>query len=508
MSDTVSDPEAQRRYQLDRPVGSGGFGDVYLGRLLGRSGFTKIVAIKVLNGKLARHPEIEQRLRDEARLLGLLRHRAIVQVEDLVEIGGCWAIIMEFIEGEDLGALLTRGPLPPRVACGIAQEVASALKAAHTARDRQTGEPLEIVHRDIKPANLRITPAGEVKVLDFGIARSRFDAREAHTRDLSFGSTGYMAPERLDGIDTPPSDVYALGAVLSESLTGKRLGQLSIHPAQHAEALFTLRASLGDAPPALVDLLLRMLAYERGQRPSADDVERSLRELLVELPGPWLQDWAPAVITRAAPLSTLPPSPRSPSMATRAVDVAPTLAPAPPTARLAAPPAIPASVDTTALELLPPPPSPAQRGHADRTNEDAVFDEDVFDEVVFDDAMFDDVMFEDPVFQDVAFQDNVFAEPDHAPGFDDLGFDDLPPGGMARPPIRSLLPFAIGGAAALLLLLAGVGALAVVGLWLDDTSTAQSSGATNDATADAESSEQRSGGKKRSDGRRKGGSGR
>ena len=474
MYDTVSDPEAQRRYELDKRIGSGGFGEVYLGRLLGRSGFTKVVAIKVLNGNRVDNPEIEQRLRDEARLLALLRHRAIVRVEDLVEIGGRWAVVMEYIEGSDLTALVRRGPLPPRVACGITQEVAGALKAAHTARDGQTGEPLEIVHRDIKPANLRITPAGEVKVLDFGIARSRFDAREALTRDLSFGSTGYMAPERLDGIDTPPSDIYALGAVLSECLTGARLGQLSIHPDQHAEALAALRASLDRAPATLVDLLLQMLAYERDQRPSADDVERSLRELMAELPGPWLQDWAPTVITRAEPRAYTPiaPAPHAAAAAagesTRLVAPAPTLAPGDPTAALSslAPPSstrlpAPPSIATSALELeleLDPPAVASPPA-------DALVD-------VLVDAL--------PL--------------DTPPAFDMLETEYAP-----LPPARPLLRMALGGALALVFLLSGVGALAVIGLMLDDPPAAQSS--TGDATADADD---RSGGGKR---RRKGGSG-
>ncbi len=278
------------------PLGEGGFGSVYLGRLIGQSGFTKTVAVKLLHDQDTDQPELEHRLRDEARLLARLRHRAIVHVDDLVQIDGRWAVVMEYVEGADLLALLGGGPIPPRAACGLVMEVAGALRAAHTAVDDETGRPMEIVHRDIKPANIRVTPGGTVKVLDFGVARARFDAREAETQSITFGSLGYMAPERLEGLDTPASDVYSLGSVLFECLSGQALGRLSIHPRRYREALELATDAL-ELNPALTELLRSMLAYDRFSRPDAAECERALRDLQGALPGPWFQEWAEGAVS-------------------------------------------------------------------------------------------------------------------------------------------------------------------------------------------------------------------
>ena len=145
------------------------------------------------------------------------------------------AVVKEYVEGFDHRQLLKTQPIPLRPALEIAGEAAAALRTAHEAVDPDRGTPLKIVHRDIKPANIKVTPAGEVKVLDFGIARAAFVERETLTRDsISFGSMGYLAPERYDGIDVPASDVYSLGIVLYEIVTGEAVGQLSVHPERHA----------------------------------------------------------------------------------------------------------------------------------------------------------------------------------------------------------------------------------------------------------------------------------
>jgi len=295
-----------RSYRLVSTLGRGGFGSVYRGELRGASGFSKQVAIKLLNEDTSEVEDFKARLRDEARLLALLRHRAIVHVEDLVHIDGRWAVVMEFVEGADLEQLFTLGPLPPRPVCELAIEVASALQVAHEAVDPRSGRSLSIVHRDIKPANIRVTPSGEVKVLDFGVARAVFDERESLTRGISFGSMGYLAPERIDGHDTPASDVYSLGVVLLEALTGQTLGQLSVHPRGHAtqlrNQLDALTAELeGDFGAGIASQLGGMLAYEREHRPTAHEVAERFQDLLIEAPGPWLKRWIPSVIAQVRP---------------------------------------------------------------------------------------------------------------------------------------------------------------------------------------------------------------
>lgn len=289
-------PSGGRTYRLIAPLGQGAFGTVWLGQVTSGSQFVKQVAIKFLRGEAAETPDFARRLRDEARILAMLRHRAIVSVDDLVEIDGQWAVVMECIEGANLQQLLSQGRVPLRPACEIGLEVASALRAAHAAVDPESGRPMQIVHRDIKPANILVTAQGEVKVLDFGVARAQFVAREAQTRSVAFGSTGYMAPERFDGVDSSAGDVYALGVVLLECLTGTTLGKLSVDPGRHAAAvrgaLDRLPSDLRVAWPLLAD----MMRYDPGHRPATPAVVRALQDLSVHARAPWLADWASRAI--------------------------------------------------------------------------------------------------------------------------------------------------------------------------------------------------------------------
>lgn len=284
--------EGGRRYKILGVLGRGGFGTVYRAELLGEGGFTRAVALKVLNAEVAGLADVAGRLRDEARLLGLLRHRAILQVDGLVRLDGRWTVVMEYVEGVDLAALIARGPCPPGVALEVISEVASALHVAyHWASP--AGE-LRLLHRDIKPSNILVTAAGEVKVLDFGIARAEFDAREAQTKSVLFGSPGYIAPERLDFVEAPAGDVYSMGVVLHELLAGtgfgKTVGRLESQARQVRQGRERLDAA--GVPAEVSELVARMLAYEPGDRPSARDVERACRELRGRLAPPWLRDFA------------------------------------------------------------------------------------------------------------------------------------------------------------------------------------------------------------------------
>ena len=289
---------SERRFVLLEELGRGGFGTVYRGKLHGAPGFVKNVAIKVLNAEAELHPELAQRLRDEARLLALMRHRAIVGVEDLIQIEDRWAVVMEYIEGMDLDPLIETGQLPYRIVCEVIGEVARALTVAHEATDPETGAPLGIVHRDIKPGNIRVTSAGEVKVLDFGVALAHFEGREAKTRSLAFGSAGYMAPERFDGVDTPAADIYALGIVLYQCLVGEPMGQLSIRESQHAKKLEDRLGRLAEDAGEFAELIRGMVAYEMDDRPTAREVARTLRDLSTRVEGAWLSDWAPEVVRK------------------------------------------------------------------------------------------------------------------------------------------------------------------------------------------------------------------
>ncbi len=273
---------------------------MYRADLLGEGGFTRKVALKVLNADMVGVEDVAHRLRDEARLLGLLRHRAIVQVDGLVLLNDRWTVVMEYIEGSDLQRLLrASGPMPLGCALEVISEVASALDIAY-ATPGPNGVPLHLLHRDIKPPNILLTAAGEIKVLDFGIARAEFSGREAQTKSVLYGSIGYMAPERMEFEELPAGDVYALGTVLFELLDGAPLGKSSINPQKHAAhidaSLQRLWKKIPAVPAEFPELLRSMLAYEPDERPTAREVERRCRALRSQATDPWLRDWAEKVL--------------------------------------------------------------------------------------------------------------------------------------------------------------------------------------------------------------------
>jgi serine/threonine protein kinase len=289
-----------RQYELLGLLGEGGFGAVYLARFLGEGGFEKLVAVKVLNADLEDMVEIARRLRDEARILGLLRHRSIVGVDRLTRLDGRWAVVMEYVVGEDLAQLVRRGRVPTGPALEIIADVASALHAAWHMLG-PNGQPLRLLHRDLKPANIRLTPDGDVKVLDFGVARAEFDTREAATRSVAFGTPSYMPPERLDLMpDGPEGDIYALGVVLFELLTQTRLPQTSANPKRHDRVLDEAHQRLRalDVPPQARQLVLDCMAYEPEARPSAGDLEVLAVRLSRALGEDPLRTWARRGITR------------------------------------------------------------------------------------------------------------------------------------------------------------------------------------------------------------------
>jgi len=286
---------APHRYEILRPLGHGSFGVVYLARYRGPEGFTRLIALKVLRQDLEMPEDVAQRTRDEARILGMVRHRAIVQVDRMLTLGGRFAIAMEYVEGASLARLLHAGPMAPRHALEIASEIASALHAGYHARGPE-GEPLRLLHRDIKPSNVLLTAGGEVKVLDLGIARADFLAREAKTHDLYLGSPGYMAPERLLRVERPEGDVYSLGVVLWEMLARARLGRCCALAEAHQERVSGAVHSLQRQVPAmdaeLSALLTEMLCHDPTRRPTAREVERRCLAIAAKMPGEPLRFWA------------------------------------------------------------------------------------------------------------------------------------------------------------------------------------------------------------------------
>lgn len=267
--------------------------------MLGEGDFQKEVAIKLMNENLQGAEEMARRQRDEARVLGLVRHRAILQVDGLVRLNGAWAVVMEFIDGANLTEVLRVGQLPPRCALQVAAEVASALHVAYTTKGPD-GRELKLLHRDIKPSNIQLSAAGEVKLLDFGIARADFESREAETVDLIMGTLRYMAPERLDGVDTAAGDIYALGVTLVEMLTGRGFKKTSSSRERHQQTLHLaverLQEALGDDAERFRRTVLRALAYNPKERPTVESLRRECIALAEQLPPPRLAEWSEARI--------------------------------------------------------------------------------------------------------------------------------------------------------------------------------------------------------------------
>ena len=266
-------PEA--RFELIEVLGEGGFGTVYRARQHSAGGFVREVALKVLHPDAARSGEL---LREEGRLMGLLRHRAIVGATDLVQIGEGWAIVMEYVDGPSVAALLARGPLPPPDALHIAAEVADALHYAHTLPTPSGARG--VLHRDIKPSNIAIARDGAVKLLDFGIARAI--APDPTTPTGIVGTRGYLAPERLTGRNGPPADIYALGCTLFAMLTARRPVPADPDPTAHAAALDDQLAPLDALAPrgALAPLLASLLAHDPNARPDAPTVATRCKDLI------------------------------------------------------------------------------------------------------------------------------------------------------------------------------------------------------------------------------------
>ncbi len=305
--------EAGRRFRILSILGQGGFGAVYKAEMIGAGNFAKVVALKIMRRDVDLPPEFALRLRDEARILGMLRHRAIVGVDGLVELEPGWAVIMEYVPGVDVARVLRHADMPPLAALEVVEEVAGALHRVSTTPGPD-GLPLMLVHRDIKPANIRITDEGVVKVLDFGVARAQFATREAESRSLALGTLAYMAPERFTDQDLPAGDLFALGVVLGELLSGQKLGVGVQHrggwDAWNRAAIAKVRRRLDDDPDvpgererdALLQLLGQMLDYDHQARITARAVERTCRALKRQLGGPGLREWAEDVVVELAGL--------------------------------------------------------------------------------------------------------------------------------------------------------------------------------------------------------------
>lgn len=280
---------------IDR-IATGGMGEIFLARLEREEGFQKLLVIKRMLPHLNSNQEFITMFNNEARIAAQLNHQNIVHVFDFGKADDFHFICMEYLRGEDLRSLLARArelnqPLPPGLCCRIVAACCQGLHYAHNMVDMQ-GVPLNLIHRDVSPQNILISFEGEVKLTDFGLAKAHATYCESVSGVLK-GKYSYMTPEQVNGLKLDHrSDIFSLGAVYYEMLTGEKLFDLD-----EEGVMYTLNrigqvdadAALKDEPripAALKPILSRALARNREERyATALEMQGAVNRVCVE--GGW-----------------------------------------------------------------------------------------------------------------------------------------------------------------------------------------------------------------------------
>ncbi len=279
------------KYRLIAELGQGGMATVYLAVALGTSGFRKLAVVKLIRPQYASDPDLIEMFLDEARLCARLNHPNIVQTYDVGIDDGQHLMAMEYLDGVSFNAAISRlgregGPLTFAFRARILLDVLEGLRYAHDLKDYD-GKPLHIVHRDVTPHNIFVTYDGQVKLLDFGIAKAATSSVQTATGVIK-GKLTYMAPEQAfgDPVDSR-ADLYAVGVMLWEAVTGRRR-----FPAGLSDAAMFTRVASGEVPeapdaaalglPAEIDgVVLKALAPKREDRfQTAGELHAALDEAL------------------------------------------------------------------------------------------------------------------------------------------------------------------------------------------------------------------------------------
>jgi serine/threonine-protein kinase len=284
------------RYRSLFVIGRGGMGTVEVALERGPGGFERVVALKRLLPEQARDPRHKEMFLREARLAALLKHPNVVHAFAFGELYGELFLAMEYVEGETLSRVLATardrdaGRLDPALVAHVLAGVCDGLHAAHELRD-VGGYPLNVVHRDVSPQNVMLAYEGQVKILDFGVAKFETGGHETRTGEVK-GKMAYMSPEQALGekLDRR-SDLFSVGALLFESLTGRRLWgtgtDMEVMRRLALEDPPRLDEAMPDAPPPLVALHARLVARDPTDRPStAKDVADELRAYASSWPAP------------------------------------------------------------------------------------------------------------------------------------------------------------------------------------------------------------------------------
>lgn len=336
------------KYQILERLATGDLAEVFQARLEGIAGFRRLYAIKRVRPHLARNETYSALLEEEARVAALLSHGNIVQILDLGRDGGALYLVMEHVDGWDLGRVLERAqaastPMPAALAAWMGVQMLRALEYAQKREVVRDGVavPLALVHRDVSPSNILLSRAGEVKLTDFGIARASLKMMETHP-DLVRRTFDYMSPEAARGRDvTGQSDLFAVGVVLYEAVT-------LVHPFRREGEFATLEAIQDGAcapvvelrpevPVAIADVIGRAMSVDPAARfADAQAMKEALEAALHEIePAPgaetlsaWLRELfgEPALLAPVVapigdePLEDLPAEPDATVPATHGAD--------------------------------------------------------------------------------------------------------------------------------------------------------------------------------------------
>jgi len=298
----LTDPVPFGRYQLINLLGKGGMARVYRGVLSGPMGFEKQVALKLIDKDYTADAKFLQALTNEARLGGQIHHRNVVEIYEFNSVDDNWYMAMEYVDGWTLDFVLDecrkRGQyLPPTVVVDLMVEICAGLDYAHDLKTKE-GQPLNLVHRDLKPGNIILGRSGDVKIMDFGIAKAESNLYKTTAADVVKGTPVYMSPEQVNAepLDRR-SDLFSLGSVLHELITlqvpfqGNSLGAV-VAGILKTDLTLPLQR-IAERAASFAPLVTGLLAQKPDDRPDDAGVVRDrLETMRRELPaGPSLRSW-------------------------------------------------------------------------------------------------------------------------------------------------------------------------------------------------------------------------
>jgi len=304
----------QQRYRVIRRLASGGMAEVFVAESAGIEGFKKNVAIKRVLPQLSKKEQFIAMFLDEARLSAHLAHSNVVSVFDIGVGDGTYFIVMEYVDGADLKGVMDYMKkinrfMPVEVAAFITAKICQGLSYAHELKTAD-GKPMQIIHRDMTPANVLITKYGEVKIVDFGLAKASSQLAESDAGVIK-GKFGYLAPETV--LEKPIDqrvDIFALGIILWEMLANRRLflGDTDFATVKQVRdaVIPPLQPINASVPPELERILHRALARDLEERyPTARSFSRDLTRFLYSFGQAVNEDDVADLVRRAAGVSAI-----------------------------------------------------------------------------------------------------------------------------------------------------------------------------------------------------------